>query len=639
MELLIEFLIEQYRLIGKEAGKRARTQKLLHKLNAMVNVLKNTHAMPGKEEMVASLHRDVKKLVRAAYYSNNKELIRKVNRELLPLLARMDMELLSEQEEEMLTPELFKKLARSQHGAVCERSFAEVFRKDMQSELRKQIVELVPAKPELEFTKALSMERHFILHIGPTNSGKTYNSLNRLKDAACGVYLGPLRLLALEVYERMKEYGTPCTMLTGQECIEEPDSRVTASTVEMLDIDKDYDVAVIDEAQMVADELRGHSWTRAILGVCAKEIHVCMSPAAESVVLHLISLGKGTVEIHRYERKTPLELEQKPVNFPDEVRDGDALIVFSKKAVLNIAGRLEEHGIAASVIYGSLPPEIRRRQMQLFNSGRTKVVVSTDAIGMGLNLPVQRIIFMETEKYDGKNTRALEISEIRQIAGRAGRFGQYETGYVTAMDERKLQFLSKQWKHEEQPISRVSLGFPQVLLSMDAPLDVILTLWHDAKPSEPFEKINIDDMLFLYREAFRMRAFIADFDDKYVLYRMITCPIDIKDPEVVRLWGEYCMNYTADISLDKPRSYSRYKGLQKYESYYKKLDLYYQLSMRLGKLVDEEWLENEREKTQDIIMQLLAKDKNEYILRCRYCGRILPVDSPFRVCKQCFREK
>jgi ATP-dependent RNA helicase SUPV3L1/SUV3 len=135
-----------------------------------------------------------------------------------------------------------------------------------------------------------------------------------------------------------------------------------------------------------------------------------------------------------------------------------------------------------------------------------------------------------------------------------------------------------------------------------------------------------------------MRAFIADFDDKNVLYRMITCPVDIKDTELVRLWGEYCMNYTADISLEKPRAFSKYQGLQKYESYYKKLDLYYQLSMRLGKLVDSDWLEKEREKTQDTIMQLLAKDKHEYILRCKYCGRILPVDSPFRVCTSCRRD-
>jgi hypothetical protein len=98
------------------------------------------------------------------------------------------------------------------------------------------------------------------------------------------------------------------------------------------------------------------------------------------------------------------------------------------------------------------------------------------------------------------------------------------------------------------------------------------------------------------------------------------------------------MNYTADISLEKPRRHSRYQGLMRLESYYKKLDLYYQLSTRLGKLIDMEWLEDEREKTQDEIMQLLLQDKHEYILRCKYCGRILPVDSPYRMCEKCRAE-
>jgi ATP-dependent RNA helicase SUPV3L1/SUV3 len=638
MEKIIDFYVEQYRKVCGKATKNARIQKYEHKINSKINEIKNTHGSPEKEELAASMHQSVKRLVQAAYFYNNRVVIRKVNTVLLPELVRLDLEMMGQEEIDRLDEETLKMLGKEAFGEICDHSLARVYRGLMQRKLRKQILELVPAKPEMEFAESLAMERHFILHIGPTNSGKTFHALERLKDASCGVYLGPLRLLALEVYERMREYGTPCTMRTGQECIEDPDSRVTASTVEMLDLDQVYDVAVIDEAQMVSDELRGHSWTKAILGVKAREIHVCMSPAAEEAIVHLISLSKGTYEIHSYERKTKLELEEAPFSFPEDVREGDALIVFSKKAVLNVAGRLESQGIESSVIYGSLPPEIRRRQMELFNNKETKVVVSTDAIGMGLNLPVRRIVFMQMEKFDGKTTRPLEIPEIRQIAGRAGRFGLYETGYVTAMDEPKLNYLKRQWKKEELPITKVSLGFPQVLLSMDAPLDVILTLWHDVRPSEPFEKINIDDMLFLYREAYRMRMFIADFDDKYVLYRMITCPIDIKDPEVVRLWGEYCMNYTADISLEKPRRHSRYQGLMRLESYYKKLDLYYQLSTRLGKLIDMEWLEDEREKTQDEIMQLLLQDKHEYILRCKYCGRILPVDSPYRMCEKCRAE-
>lgn len=635
-EKLIEFYLEQFHTAYNRTARRTSMPKYLHRINTKINSIRRVHMHTGMEAQCAQLHGEVKRLAFAAYSTNNKQANQKVKRELIPELVRIDLEMMNSEDKRRLDEDCLKVLRKESPGAICNRSLGELLRARRQRDLRKEIISLVPSRPEMEFPEALEMERHFILHIGPTNSGKTYQSLERLKQAVHGVYLGPLRLLALEVYEKMRESGVPCTMLTGQECIEEPDSRVTASTVEMLDLDQEYDIVVIDEAQMVGDELRGHSWTKAILGVRAKEIHICMSPDAEGVVTHLISLCKDDYVVHRYHRKTPLELENTPFSFPDDVQEGDALIVFSKKAVLNVAGRLQEQGIEASVIYGSLPPEIRRKQMHLFNSGETKVVVSTDAIGMGLNLPVRRIVFMEVEKYDGKSQRLLEITEIKQIAGRAGRFGLYETGLVTALDDRRLGYIQKQFPKEIPQMTKVTLGFPQVLLNMDAPLDEILKLWKKESPEPPFEKINIDDMLFLYEEAYKKRAFIADFDDKRILYRMITCPIDIKDREVIELWNQYCTSYTADVSLARPSRHSRYDGLMRQESYYKKLDLYYQFSYRMGKWIDGDWLEEERERTQTSILQLLSEDKQEYILRCKYCGRVLPVGSPYRVCNRCY---
>lgn len=635
-EMLLKFYIDQYRQVStKNNRKKIKTKSYMHRLNAKARSLARAIVTPGQENMVTQLHGDVKRLAYLAYYTNNKEAVKVLNKQIMPHVVRLDMDLFEGDELEQIDEEYIKRLAKENSGLICNRNLKDIFYFRRQVALKKQIIHMVPENPEQEFPESLAMERKFILHVGPTNSGKTYQALEKLKNAESGVYLGPLRLLALEVYEKMMEYGTPCTMLTGQECIEEPDSRITASTIEMLDINKVYDVAVIDEAQMVADVDRGHSWTRAILGVRANEIHVCMSPIALEVVTHLIGLTGDKYEVHNYERKTPLVIEDEPFDFPADVKDGDAFIVFSKKAVLNIAARLEENGIKSSVIYGSLPPEIRRRQMEMFNGGQTKVVVSTDAIGMGLNLPVKRIVFIEVEKFDGTQKRPLVLQEIKQIAGRAGRYGIHENGYVTAMGQRNLNYIRKIWQYEEEMLYKVSLGFPQVLLDMDAPLDEIVKLWHDVKTPEPFEKINIEEILFLYKEAFKYRSFIADFDDKHILYRMVTCPIDIKDIEVVRQWRRYCMTYTADISLNHPSKNTNYHGLAKYESYYKKLDLYYQLSVRLGKLVDEDWLEDEREETQGKIMQLLQKDKNEYISRCRYCGRILPVASKFNSCEEC----
>ena len=343
-----------------------------------------------------------------------------------------------------------------------------------------------------------------------------------------------------------------------------------------------------------------------------------------------------TWESNCYERKTPLVCEKKAFVFPNDVRPGDALIVFSKKSVLDVAGRLEARGISSSVIYGSLPPEIRRKQMQLFNKGINQVVVSTDAIGMGLNLPVQRIVFIETEKFDGIQQRKLTISEVKQIAGRAGRFGVYDIGYVTAMGKEELEAIDSLYQATENPIEKVSLGFPQVLLNLPEPLDAILKTWHAVEAPEPFEKISIDEILFLYEKAEKNSARIDGFEDKHILYRMVTCPIDIKNPRVTSLWLRYCETYTADKALMKPNiNQIHYDGIGRYETYYKQLELYYQFSERFGKEMDMEWLTREREKTEVSIMKCLAKGKMEYIATCRYCGRRLPVGYGFNRCEQC----
>ena len=438
----------------------------------------------------------------------------------------------------------------------------------------------------------------------------------------------------------MNGAGVPCTMRTGQECIEEENSRVTASTIEMADFDENYDIAVIDEAQLVADTDRGHSWTKAILGLRAEEIHICMSPAAEQVVCHLIQLCDDTFEVRRYERKTELVCEDRPFAFPDDVQEGDALIAFSKKSVLDVAGRLEEAGIASSVIYGSLPPEIRRRQTRMFNEGMTKVAVATDAIGMGLNLPVRRIVFMQTDKFDGVSRRPLRIPEVKQIAGRAGRFGIYDKGCVNALGERELEYIRTLYRADEEPLTEVNLGFPQVLLDIDAPLDELMKIWYSVTPSEPFVKENIDEALYLYEQAKRYKNQIDGFENKHLIYKMITCPIDIKDRRVVMLWLDYCRTYTADVSLEKPAFYrDRKGGIAQYETYYKQLDLYYQFSRRMQKELDEEWLAKQREKTEMRIMSYLTRGKQNYIARCKYCGRLLPLGSPFQVCDDCFGKR
>lgn len=638
---LTEFYVEQYAHAAKKRPKKMTgTTEMLRKTDNLFRALNSARSSGMNVRTLEDYHRQLKNAAVFAHRKKKEEMSLRIKKEMIPRLVDLDLGLLLQEQKDGINGEFLSYLRRTMPGAICQETLFTLYPRFRQHKVKDKILELVPARPELEFPEVRQMHRHFILHIGPTNSGKTFRSLERLKLAANGVYLGPLRLLALEVFEQMQKYHVPCTMRTGQECIEEDGSRVMASTIEMADFDENYDIAVIDEAQLVADPDRGHSWTKAILGLRTPEIHICMSPAAEAVICHLIDLCEDTYEVERYERKTKLLCENKAFVFPDDVRQGDALIAFSKKSVLDVAGRLEEVGVNASVIYGSLPPEIRRRQMHLFHKKKTKVVVATDAIGMGLNLPVKRIVFLQAEKFDGVTRRLLTTAEVKQIAGRAGRFGLYPKGYVTATEEADLAYIEERMADTEKPLTQVNLGFPQILLDIDAPLDELLEIWHSVTPSDPFVKENIDEALFLYDQAKLYKEWIDGFQEKRTLYKMITCPIDIKDKKVVDLWLHYCKTYTADVSLERPvLCRDKKAGIQQYETYYKQLDLYYQFSHRMQKVIEEDWLRREREKTEMKIMSYLTKGKQNYIARCRYCGKLLPLGSTFQVCDDCFRQE
>lgn len=641
-EKLAQFYFSQYMEYAKKHKKKNKegVRTYENRCKTLIHELQMTTSPKVKLVRLEDVHRQINNIAYFAARHDNKFVIMKLRDILLPELVRLDLLKLQDNEKELLTENFLEYLRTKEPYEICRHTLKAMCEHYADNGVRGQIIDMVPMRPETEFPDVLAMERKFILHIGPTNCGKTYQALERLKTAENGVYLGPLRLLALEVYEKMMDSGIPCTMLTGEECIYQENSRIVSSTIEMLDIGQQYDVAVIDEAQMIADEERGHSWTRAILGLKAKEIHICMSSSAEKVITHLISLCNDTYMKNIYERKTPLVYEDKPFVFPDDVREGDALIVFNKRSVLDIAGRLEREGIRSSVIYGSLPPEIRRRQIHLFNEKENRVIVSTDAIGMGLNLPVKRIVFLQNMKFDGKEKRLLKIPEIRQIAGRAGRFGIHDAGYVTAMDEEAWEYIKERYAAPEAEINKVSLGFPHVLLDMTEPLDTILTVWKSVEAYEPFEKINIDDILFLYERAYRDRKDIDGFEDKHVLYRMLTCSIDVKNRDIVELWLEYCKTYTADVSVMFPTLAICYdRGLAKYETYYKMLDLYHQFSVRMGKVLDEERLNKEREKTENKIMRFLSGKKADYIEKCKYCGKTLPLGYEFKVCEDCYGKR
>lgn len=293
------------------------------------------------------------------------------------------------------------------------------------------------------FKLARSMQRHHYFYLGPTNSGKTYQALQTLEKAESGVYLAPLRLLAMEVRDRLVAAGVPCNLITGEERVIMAGARHTASTIEMMNPSKAVDVAVIDEIQMLQDPDRGAAWTAALIGAPAKKVFVCGSNAVTTPCLSMIQALNETYTLHYLERKTPLLLEDSSIcgkrysrhKLKSALQKGDAVIAFSRKDVLTLSARFRQWGFSVASIYGALAPEVRRTESERFNRGEAEILVATDAIGMGLNLPIRRIIFSHIHKFDGVATRMLNMTEVRQIAGRAGRFGIYDTGYVSVLED------------------------------------------------------------------------------------------------------------------------------------------------------------------------------------------------------------
>ena len=503
--------------------------------------------------------------------------------------------------------------------------------------IRAALLEAVPEHYRDLYPLARAMKRHFVLHLGPTNSGKTYEGIQRLHGAENGLYLGPLRLLAAEQFEALNLDDIPCSLVTGEEQIRVPFSRVQSSTVEMADLKTHYDVAVIDECQMIADRDRGGAWTAAVLGLCADEIHVCASPDAENLLTRIIRDCGDSLDIVRHERMTPLEVEKEGFQFPASVRPGDALIVFSKARVHAVAAELRSRGYRVSLIYGALPPDVRRNQADRFMRGVTEVVVSTDAIAMGMNLPIRRIVFLESEKYDGDITRMLTDAEIKQIAGRAGRFGKYEVGYVNAFGFRKEVALAL--SRPLPPLTEGVIAFPDSLLGIPLPLTGILDQWLRMQDKGCFSKAS----------AVRMAELAAMMEtpktDRHLLYRFLCIPFDEKDPDLLSRWKAMyhaeCRGQQVSVLPELPEMQDpescTIQMLDTLEADYRRCDLYYNYTRLF--LEEPDLLLAEIQRRKDLISQGIVHILSTQKLQqrtCPSCRRRLPWNWPHRLCDTCF---
>jgi ATP-dependent RNA helicase SUPV3L1/SUV3 len=271
-----------------------------------------------------------------------------------------------------------------------------------------------------------------IIFAGPTNSGKTYHGLEELfRDYEANpdqvhVYCGPLRLLAFEVYNKMADrYGKENVgFITGEEAIN-PEAKLLATTAEMAP--SEGHSILIDEAHWLAEPSRGHIWSRILIS--AKYDNFYILTAAEAIdVIQVLVEDAWFSEIRTFERKTPIEY--KGTMDITKAPAKTAIVCFSRKSVYAVARHLEQAGRKVGVLYGALPLQARKRQIQAYIDGKYDIMVTTDVIGHGINLPIDNVIFAQTEKFDGKEVRELYIWEAAQIAGRAGRFGLSNGGSV-----------------------------------------------------------------------------------------------------------------------------------------------------------------------------------------------------------------
>ncbi|RKI50420.1 RNA helicase [Clostridium paraputrificum] len=458
-----------------------------------------------------------------------------------------------------------------------------------------------PRNPKDEYREARGMRRKFVIHLGDTNTGKTYNAIQRLKKCDKGVYLSPLRILALENYERLNNEGALCDLQTGEEELITEGATHVSCTIEKLDLKRQYDVAVIDEIQMIDDSQRGAAWSRALLGVRAKEIHVCGASNSREILEEIINDCGDPYEIIEYKRRIPLEVQDKAFNY-NEVEEGDAIVVFSKKRVLELAEEYSSKGIKASLIYGDLPPEVRRKQYEQFVNKETKILITTDAIGMGVNLPIRRIIFLSVKKFDGEEVRFLTSQEVKQIAGRAGRQGIYDVGYVVSVGN-NAEVIKDKLIREDKIITEAVIGPSDAILRIKTlPLIEKLALWSTRKEALPYyRKMDISDYIIVLDrlKKYRLRETIE--------WSLLKVPFDVTSDELM----EQFLFYVDELFVAENDVISRPTilggTLDELEIYYQKINMYYSFCKGFNLEFDVQWIYDERLKISEEINEILVR--------------------------------
>ena len=479
--------------------------------------------------------------------------------------------------------------------------------------------------------------RQLIGILGPTNSGKTYDAFEHLMRAKTGIYLAPLRLMAAEGWDKMNQFGVSCSLLTGEEQkFGSSDTHISA-TVEMVPLGQEFEVAVIDEVQMLSDPDRGWAWTNAIFGVNAKTVYLVGAPQSENLLRKMAAKTNEHIDVVFKERFTPLKTSP-AISSIYQVPKASAVVSFSRAGVLKSKVNLGDN---CGVIYGALSPEVRREEARRFAANESHWLAATDAIGMGLNLPIKTIIFERIEKWDGNSRRLLTATEVQQIAGRAGRFGLFDEGLVTAFEQEHVDFLARRLQEVVPQLPQTAQIGPHLhMLEMIAQKTGVCTLSEILRvfqqlpvPRGLFRKADLQDVQFLADSLPEEHGLTikAQFD-------LCCCPVDSRSDLQVSTWRKWVRAVTANkeaLLPPMPHSVSATDvGLFAAEEAVKVRNGYRWLHYKFSRLFPQADIACTQVAELNAIISRILRGRIKRT--CKQCG--CTIHSYHAMCDTCFRE-
>jgi len=419
---------------------------------------------------------------------------------------------------------------------------------------------------------------------------------------------------------------------------------ITACTIETTDYDKHYDVAIIDECFMISDKQRGKNWLKAILNIKADKVHLILNRESEELISNILNITNRKYTKKYYERLVPLSVSDTVFEI-SKASNRTLFIVFSRMSVLRQKHLFEKRGKKVSVLYGNLPPEIKKTQIEKFINGETDVCVSTDVVGMGVNLPCDNVVFLEINKFDGIQERKINSTEIKQIGGRAGRYGLSKEGKVFTVHKHEIQFFKNSFNSFKKT-DGCFLGLNEDTLNQ-IPVDTIGQKINFFSMLDPIphnlKNIMKKENVEAYKNNISFAYNINKLDFR-LAWRLLNLPIDKGNRYY---WLEIINNLSKNIKVSPPNlmeinvadSYS----LMIAENKISELDLFYNFynSTYLSDFIEVDSIKTISDYKEVIIGKITAFLFNKELSNVKFCSNCkinVGLEWVHKLCDDCFHE-